>query len=885
MSSKFILFFTLLLSFPLHNVASQGIRGRITDTSGQPVAFATVYIQELHQGTTANMDGEYILPVKPGVYDFRFQYMGYKTRVVTLQVNEGYQEVDVVMEEQQYSLPEVVVTASGEDPAYYIMRKAIAMSQYYLNQVSEYRSRVYLKGSGVLTKIPALMRRQLEREGVEQDRYFVTETLSEIEYRMPGETSTRVISTRSSGDDSQTSPMAFVTISLYQDINGIISPLSRNAFQVYRFRLEGSFLEDGYQVNKIRVIPRRSGPDLYSGYIYIRDGSWNLHTVDLQIEQSLFTASVRQVYNPVGQGVWMPVSHDFRFEVAVMGLEMEYTYVASVSDYEIILNPNIDHGFYRQLMESDLFLLETRGASDLETRAPEIRPAIIEKRDLVEEPTPRQKRIAHLMEKDNLTNRQTRQLNRLVRREAREGAPRRPLEVSGFSMEMEDSARLRTHEYWEQNRPVPLTAEEWESFGELPEDTLGENGKSFTAKPWREILLGGQGRLSPQWRYTHNGLAGLSSWGFNTVDGLLYTKNLRFTRSLTSDRNLTLANSTSWAFDRKALNTDFRATFSYDPFRRASAGLHAGVVTRDFNRDGGMHRLVNSVAILLLQKNDLKLLEQDYLRVWHNTDIINGLVLETSAEYARRRALENHSKFHFTSWSGNEFTPNIPDFKGFENDIMPSHRAMIMDARLSYTHRHYYMRVGERKQMLYSYYPTLSLNYREAFEGIAGSNARFRLLEAGISQSFTLRMIGQFSYIMRAGRFFNAENLYTPDFRHFKGNSTWVMSAGETDRFRSLGFYENSAASSWAEAHLHYEHGRILLKRIPFMARTLIREQMYVKLLATEEHQPYLEVGYGLNQVFLLFNLEVVTGFRGGRHNYTGFRIGMPLGGEASIRM
>lgn len=71
--------------------------------------------------------------------------------------------MNITMETQSYNLPEIIVTASGEDPAYYIMRKAIGMSQYYQNQVSAYTATVYLKGTGVPVKIPALMRRQLKR--------------------------------------------------------------------------------------------------------------------------------------------------------------------------------------------------------------------------------------------------------------------------------------------------------------------------------------------------------------------------------------------------------------------------------------------------------------------------------------------------------------------------------------------------------------------------------------------------------------------------------------------------------------------------------------------------------------------------------------------------
>ena len=58
---------------------------------------------------------------------------------------------------QYYEIPEVRITASGEDPAYIIMRKVIGMAPYYLNNISYYKAEVYLKGNLVINKIPKLL--------------------------------------------------------------------------------------------------------------------------------------------------------------------------------------------------------------------------------------------------------------------------------------------------------------------------------------------------------------------------------------------------------------------------------------------------------------------------------------------------------------------------------------------------------------------------------------------------------------------------------------------------------------------------------------------------------------------------------------------------------
>ncbi len=136
---------------------SQGLEGQITNHFGVAVPYASIFVPALHKGTTANEKGFYILPLAKGDYQVVFQYLGYRSLTVALTIDESFQQVNVVLQPQEYMLPEVIITASGEDPAYYVMRKAIGMSQYYRNQLSSYSAGVYLKGSGKAIKIPSLL--------------------------------------------------------------------------------------------------------------------------------------------------------------------------------------------------------------------------------------------------------------------------------------------------------------------------------------------------------------------------------------------------------------------------------------------------------------------------------------------------------------------------------------------------------------------------------------------------------------------------------------------------------------------------------------------------------------------------------------------------------
>jgi len=120
---KSSLFITLISLLSTGNVFSQGVEGNVRNEAGEAIPFATVYVPDLHHGTIANEEGLFQLSLPRGVQQVYFQYLGYTTEVRELHVTDQYVQLHVVMEVQQYQLPPVTVTASGEDPAYYIMRR------------------------------------------------------------------------------------------------------------------------------------------------------------------------------------------------------------------------------------------------------------------------------------------------------------------------------------------------------------------------------------------------------------------------------------------------------------------------------------------------------------------------------------------------------------------------------------------------------------------------------------------------------------------------------------------------------------------------------------------------------------------------------------------
>ena len=99
-------------------------------------------------------------------------------------------------------------------------------------------------------------------------------------------------------------------------------------------------------------------------------------------------------------------------------------------------------------------------------------------------------------------------------------------------------------------------------------------------------------------------------------------------------------------------------------------------------------------------------------------------------------------------------------------------------------------------------YPTLVLGYEKGFSS-TNSVYNFDQIKARVSQSFTISDKGRFNYNIRAGQFFNADDIAFVDYKHFNGNQTHVSTAGNyTNVFNDLNYYTASTNDNYLEAHV-----------------------------------------------------------------------------------
>ncbi len=94
-----------------------------------------------------------MLRVPSGEYSFVFRGLGYETVERRIKVDVGEVTLNITMPVKPFLIAPVTVGGKGEDIAYDVVRKAIAMAPYYRNLVSEYEAEVYLKGTFKVDKL------------------------------------------------------------------------------------------------------------------------------------------------------------------------------------------------------------------------------------------------------------------------------------------------------------------------------------------------------------------------------------------------------------------------------------------------------------------------------------------------------------------------------------------------------------------------------------------------------------------------------------------------------------------------------------------------------------------------------------------------------------
>jgi hypothetical protein len=844
------------------NVHAQTLKGKVTDNKDNSISNAVVFIREISQGIATDNNGEFQINLKNGSYTCEFSSLGYEKKTVTVVIDKPLHSITISLKGKAYELEEVVISAHREDPAYSIMRKAIAMAPYYLHQVKRYESEIYLKGSMKLNKMAGWIESRIDEVKLIKGSLFLMESQNEVIFTSPDRYEQKVIAISSSFPKDiadEDSPMKLVRANIYApNVRGMISPLSPGAFTYYRFTFEGKTIENEHVINKIRVEPKKNSPLLLTGWLYIVHDSWNVQNIEMMA--SVFGVHERFTvnYSEVKPSVFLPVAYNIYDSIAIglIGLNAEIKYYSSVKYRNVEVNES----------PSTVSLDKNIAVS-----AKNIVPEKLK--------TKKQQELETLMSKENISNKDAYKIAGLMRETTEPDESRKKresLEISSqkdnVNVTVDSLFKSRDSIYWTQIRNLPLQNDEIVSYKK--KDSLEVKFKqiqkpdSSRNKSWfRKVVFGSQVKIGEKGWLRYDGLL-KSVPEYNFVDGVWLGQELAFGIDFSKNYSLNIYPSVYYITARQTVNWHTDGTFRYAPMKNGQFTVTVGNSTSDFNQIGGSSRLVNSIFSLVYAHNSIKFFQRQYLTVSHKIDVANGFYVKVNAEYSKRNALENNMSYNF---SGKTPSPNLPEG---QTSSMPDNTLTKVALQLEYTPRYRYRIRDGRKQYVSSKYPTFTFNYEKGIATDNDRSASFDMVELGIRQEISLNAFNRLEYLVNTGTFLSSKRTYFPDFKHCNSNELFFTTNPLRNSF-CIANYSYSTDKSWVQIHFNYTSSYLFIKNLPFLQKYPLEESIHARTLFIPGTN-YSELGYSVGLVKVV-EAGVFVGFKEGKYNAVGVTLSLPL--------
>ncbi|MXN90782.1 carboxypeptidase-like regulatory domain-containing protein [Flavobacterium sp. Sd200] len=805
----------LMALFVLSGLATQAqIKGKVTSDTAEGIPFVSISIENTYNNTTANEQGNYELNVKnTGKYIIVFQSIGFKTKKVPVTVNSFPYLLDVKLDDENYELNEVIIS-NAEDPAYAVIRQAIAHKKENSEKIGRFEADFYSKGlfrvkdvpkkiMGVKVEIPDGM---VDSTG--SGIIYLSETVSKITFEQPDNIKERIVASKISGNDRgfsyNTALGTFYNFyNNYVEYNiNMISPLANNAFNYYKFKLEGTFFdENNNQINKIKLIPRRDKEPVFEGYIYIVDGSWAIYAIDVDIKGYRVQLPVMEnmnlkqnfSYNSESR-IWAKNSQIFDFKAGMFGIGFTGTFTHVYSNY--IFHDRFD----KKTFGKEVVFVE-EGSN---------------KKDTV---------YWNTMRPIPLTN-----------------------EENADYIKKDSIQTLHTSKTYL--------------------DSVDKKNNRFKIL---DVLTGYSYRNSfKKSSFTYDGLLNIIGLSYNTVQGWSLNTGLSYNKyDEETGKSTYIGSKFNYGVAEDRLRVTGTISHRFNRRNYAYILLTGGSAVSQFNTAEPITPFINSVSTLFFKDNYMKLYDKTFIRAQYGQEVFTGLSMVGYAEYSRRKALFNNADWVFIKDDKDAYTSNNPLVP--ESDALPAFATHNLAkggiiGTIKFGQK-YITRPDGKMNVSSGSYPVLSFQYEKAFAG-SEKNYEYDFIAARATYDVTLGNKGDFGINLKGGKFFNADGISFVDYKHFNGNQTHVgTSNAYLNVFNLMPYYTNSTNDSYLELHAEHNFKGYIMNKIPVL--NLLQWNLVVgyHALGTPNNKPYQEFSAGFDNVgfgkFRFFRVDYVRAYQG----------------------
>jgi hypothetical protein len=818
--SRILLTSCLLLITCLYAAAGT-LRGRVTDTTGKIIPYASVLLKGTTTGTVANARGEYVLDIPDGKYVVICRHIGYRSAELAGNiVNGAVADISFRLVPQQYELTTRDVQTNqflGSE----LMRKVIRQRPALEQELKNYTTDIYIKGQLRFRDVPdkilgmSVKTTNEFEDSIKNQIIYLSETYARYAVDSQGRSRTDVYATKVSGNNDTYGFNNPQVVSFYHNLisfgkslnpRGFVSPLADNAFTYYKFRFAGSYTDGNRQISRIEVIPKYRFDPAFSGYINIVNDAWRLYSLDLQVlpDQQLElvdTLKIQQVFVPTGdeertwvlkQQIIQPSTHFFGFHIAGNFVQVYDRY-------------NLSPVFAKEYFNKTL-----------------IRYA--------------------------------------------------------------DSSNHRPLKYWDTLRPVPLLAEEKRDYRlkdsiETIEhssrylDSMDKASNHINYPLW----IGWEQTITRERKNMRIVLpAILDAVQYNTVEGAVIQVSPELTKSLQhrSWHALYVNPNVRYGFSNGRFNAHLTTSYTWGKHSQQQVFLSGGKRIFQFNNDQPITPRGNTFSTLLYENNVMKIYQADFVQAEYSHGLKTGLTAKVVAMYENRSPLENTTSFKFFSYKDREFTPNYPVF-AMQN--IPRHQSMQLSTVITWQPGLQYIdHPLEREVLPGTRYPSVTLSYTQGVQGLFGSDVNFSKWKLQVRQDVPLQLFGLFRYHVGAGGFFNTRSVYSPDFNHYQGNQSTIANE-YLNSFQALDFYALSNVDNlYNYGHVEWHLNGLLSNRIPVMRKLNWYFVTGSNALHINRQQYYYDVFVGVENILKILRIDIVRSYMHNSQGITYLKFSIP---------
>ncbi|MDX2247149.1 MAG: DUF5686 family protein [Bacteroidia bacterium] len=771
MTKNLLLFF--LLIFGGLSVFAQNLRGRVSDSEGSPIESVRVFADGSDFATLTRADGSFLLSLPKGSYRLVFQHLNFVTKVVPVEIS-GNQNLDITLEARDIQLETIEIHGGKRDPAYDIVRQIIDSKKDILSEVNSYTCETYqkivlevdtlLKGKEKKALIDSLGVDSLPKPGENRKPAELIESNSTIYFQAPATYKSVVHAYRNySADKASRSVYDYDEGPATGYTSGLNDPylffqdVSEADFNFYRNLIDAPKLGDRPFVSPFNSVLWRVT------YRYKLEKTWmENNRVHYQIS---FTPINRD--GPYFSGKFEV--EDDTWEIKSVDVEVLPSAMSYFRSFRILhtYSKTPDHQTYKSREEYVYEIKESKAvyfgrslAIHTDYQANVDFPKNFFRNEL-------RHTDKEAFEKDSAT-----------------WANIRPMglglaEKSFIQKQDSIIAHRRSPEfrYKEDSAYNHLDFLDFLIYGVKWRDR--ERKMDYYFNPLIEQIqplgVGGYrhqlgGSIGKRWtRYTAIRLGGEMNYG-------VVNKDLRGTANL---------------------------SFIYAPKRFARGWIRAGN-TYDF---------INNYETVFAFLSRSNFIQKKSIGIGHNFEVLNGLYLETSLDFADRSAID---QLELEQWS-NQLFGDLNTPRTFD-----PYREFLIELKLTWTPGQKYQMEPFRKIVTGSRWPTFYAHYKKAVPGVFGSELNFDFLELGLNHEFKPSTLGTSRWSLSTGKFIQANNIRFTDYRFFRGSDPYFF-ANPMKNFQLLG-PTISTKNEYLHAHFVHDFNGIWIDKIPLLKRTPLQE-------------------------------------------------------------